>query len=178
MASEQLSSEPVITRVLASGQISPEPVSIEKNSDNASTSVSHLCDLDFLFELFYDEFLGSNLPKSAVTDRSEDTSCNHPVTSEVITEPVSPVQSKTHVPLNTPTVEDVQVNVDPEVTVSVGCDILSTQQPESVVATDASAPETSIATPPPIIQTEEPDSGFFDDDHDQTSSTPLPHEHR
>ncbi|KAI3729740.1 hypothetical protein L6452_18405 [Arctium lappa] len=39
MASEQLSSEPVITGVLASGQISLEPVSTEKNSDNASTSV-------------------------------------------------------------------------------------------------------------------------------------------
>ncbi|KAI3665047.1 hypothetical protein L6452_43664 [Arctium lappa] len=31
---------------------------------------------------------------------------------------------------------------------------------------------------PTIIQTEEPDSGFLDDDHVQTSSTPLPHEHR
>ncbi|KAI3665009.1 hypothetical protein L6452_43625 [Arctium lappa] len=136
MASEQLSSEPVITGVLASGQISPKPASTANNSNNASTSISHLSDLDLLFELFYDEFLGSNLPKSVVTDRSEDTSCNHPVTSEVITEP-----------------------------------------PESDVPTDASAPETSTANLPPIIQTEEFDSGFLDDENDQSSSTPLPHEH-
>ncbi|KAI3681567.1 hypothetical protein L6452_36367 [Arctium lappa] len=147
MASEQLSSEPVITGVLASGQISPEPVSTKKNSDNASTSVSHLSDLDLLFEFFYDEFLGSNVPKSAVTDRSEDTSCHHPVTSEVLTELVSPVQSETHIPSTTLTVEDTQVIDEPEVTVSVGCDILSTQQPESIVPTVASTPNTSTANP-------------------------------
>ncbi|KAI3730029.1 hypothetical protein L6452_18705 [Arctium lappa] len=153
MAFEQLSSEPMITGVLASGQISPEPVSTEKNSNNASTSISHLTDLDLLFEFFYDEFLGSNIPKSAVTDRSEDTSCNHPVTSEVITEQESPVQSETHIPTITPT-------------------------PDSAVPTDASAPETSTANPPPVIQTEDSDSGFLDDDHVQSVSTPLPHEHR
>ncbi|KAI3678345.1 hypothetical protein L6452_37633 [Arctium lappa] len=158
MASEQLSSEPVIIGVLASGQISPEPVSTENNSDNASTSLSHLSDLDLLFEFFYDEFLGSNLPKFVVTDRSDDTSCNHPVTSEVITELESPVQSETHIPLNTPTVEDIQ--------------------PEYVVPTDASAPEISTVNPPPTIQTEESDSGFQDDNHDQSVSNPLPHEHR
>ncbi|KAI3666992.1 hypothetical protein L6452_42033 [Arctium lappa] len=178
MAFDQLSSEPVITGVLASGQISPELVCTEKNSDNASTSVSHLSDLDLLFEFFYDEFVGSNVSKSAVTDRSEDTSCNHPVTSEVLTELVSPVQSETHIPTTTPTVEDVQVTDEPEETVSVGCDILSTQLPESVVPTDASSPETSTANLPPIIQTKESDSGFLDDDDDQSSSTPLPHEHR
>ncbi|KAI3665587.1 hypothetical protein L6452_44214 [Arctium lappa] len=68
MASDQINSEPVITGVLASGQISPEPVSTATNSDNASTSTSHLTDLDLLFEFFYDEFLGTNVSKSAVTD--------------------------------------------------------------------------------------------------------------
>ncbi|KAI3745964.1 hypothetical protein L6452_08379 [Arctium lappa] len=177
MASEQLNSEPVITGVLASGHITPEPVSTATNSDNASTSISHLSDLDLLFEFFYDEFLGSNIPKSVVTDRSEDTTCNHPVTSDVITEQASPVQT-THIPTSTPTVEDVQVTAEPEVTVSVGCDTISTQQPESVVPTDASAPETSTANLPPVIQTEDSDSGFLDDDHVQSVSTPLPHEHR
>ncbi|KAI3746516.1 hypothetical protein L6452_08950 [Arctium lappa] len=114
MASDQINSEPVITGVLASGQISPEPVSTSIYSDNASTSTSHLTDLDLLFEFFYDEFLGSNISKSTVTDRSEDTSCNHPVTSEVITEQVSPVQSETHIPIVTPTVEDAQANIEPE----------------------------------------------------------------
>ncbi|KAI3758724.1 hypothetical protein L6452_06295 [Arctium lappa] len=172
-----INSEPVITGVLASGHISPELVSTEKNSDNASTSVSHLSDLDLLFEFFYDEFLGSNVSKSAVTDRSENTSCNHPVTSEVLTELISPVQSETHILTSTPTVEDTQVTDEPEVTISVGCNTLSTQQPESAVPTNASAPETSTANLPPIIQTEEPDSGFQDDDHVQLVSTPLPHEH-
>ncbi|KAI3707521.1 hypothetical protein L6452_26130 [Arctium lappa] len=178
MASEQLSSEPVITGVLASGQISPEPASTANNSNNASTSISHLTDLDLLFEFFYDEFLGSNIPKSVVTDRSKDTSCNHPVTSDVITEQASPVQSETHIPSITPIVEDIHVTDEPEVIVSVGCDILSTQQPESAVPTDASTPEISTEKLPHIIQTEESDSGFLDDDHVQSVSTPLPHEHR
>ncbi|KAI3729797.1 hypothetical protein L6452_18466 [Arctium lappa] len=151
---------------------------IPTNSDNASTSTSHLTDLDFLFEFFYDEFLGTNVSKSVVTDRSEDTSCHHPVTSEVITEQASPVQSETHIPIVTPTVEDAQANVEPEVTVSVGCNTLSTQQPESAVPTDTSATETSTENPPLVIQTEDSESGFLDDDHIQTSSTSLPHEHR
>ncbi|KAI3771132.1 hypothetical protein L6452_02290 [Arctium lappa] len=178
MASDQISSEPVITRVLASGQISPEPASTAKNSDNASTSTSHLTDLDLLFEFFYDEFLGTNVSKSVVTDRSEDTSCNHPVTSDVITEQASPVQTKTHIPTSTPTVEDTQVNVEPKVTISVGCTTLSTQQPESAVPTDTSTTETSTETPPPVIQIEDSESGFLDDDQIQIVSTPLPHEHR
>ncbi|KAI3719088.1 hypothetical protein L6452_19978 [Arctium lappa] len=178
MASDQINSEPVITGVLASGQISPEPVSTAINSDNASTSTSHLTDLDLLFEFFYDEFLGSNISKSAMTDRSEDTSCNHPVTSEVITEQVSPVQSETHIPIVTPTVEDAQANIEPKVTVSVGCNTLSTQQPGFVVPTDTSAHETSTDKPPPVIQTEDFESGFQDDDHIQSVSIPLPHEHR
>ncbi|KAI3669359.1 hypothetical protein L6452_40592 [Arctium lappa] len=178
MASYQISSEPVITGVLASGQISPEPASTAKNSDNASTSTSHLTDLDLLFEFLYDEFLGSNVSKSVVTDRSEDTTCNHPVTSDVITEQASPVQTETHIPTSTPTVEDAQANVDPEVTVSVGCNTLSTQQPESAVPTDTSAPESSTAKTPLVIQTEDSESGFLDDDHIQNSSTPLPHEYR
>ncbi|KAI3715184.1 hypothetical protein L6452_22154 [Arctium lappa] len=177
MDSEQLSSEPVITGVLASGQISPEPSSTANNLNNASTSISHLSDLDLLFEFFYDEFLGCNIPKSVVTDRFEDTCCNHPVTSDVITEQASPVQSETHIPTITPTVEDVQVNAEPEVNLSVGCNTMSTQHLESVVPTDVSAPETSTANPPPVIQTEDSDSGFLDDDHVQSVSTPLPHEH-
>ncbi|KAI3736237.1 hypothetical protein L6452_15775 [Arctium lappa] len=133
MASDQFSSEPVITGVLASGQISPELVSTATNSDKASTSTSHLTDLDL----------------------SEDASCNHPVTSEVITEQESPVQSETHIPIVTPTVEYAHANIEPEVTVSVGCDILSTQQPESAVPTDTSAPETSTENLPPVIQAED-----------------------
>ncbi|KAI3735634.1 hypothetical protein L6452_15141 [Arctium lappa] len=178
MASDHLSSEPVITGVLASGQISPEPASIASNSDNASTSTSHLTDLDLLFELFFDEFLGTNVSKSAVTDRSEDTSCNHPVTSEVITEQASPVQTETHIPVVTPTVEDVQTNVESKVTVSIGCNTLYTQQPESVVPTDTSAHETSTDKSSPVFQTEDSVSGFQDDDHIQSVSTPLLHEHR
>ncbi|KAI3747047.1 hypothetical protein L6452_09490 [Arctium lappa] len=170
MASDQINSEPVITGVLASGQISPEPVSTATNLDNASTSTSHLTDLDVLFEFFYDEFLGSNIPKSAVTDRFEDTSCHHLVTSEVITEQVSSVQSETHIPDVTPTVEVPQVNAEPEVIVSV--------ESESAVPTDTSAPESSTANPPPVIQTEDFESGFQDDDHIQSVSIPLPHEHR
>ncbi|KAI3715360.1 hypothetical protein L6452_22340 [Arctium lappa] len=177
MASDQINSEPVITGVLASRQISPEPVSTAINSDNTSTSTSHLTDLDLLFGFFYDEFLGTNVTKSAVTDRSEDTSCNHPVTSEVITEQASLVQIETHLPIVTPTVEDVQTNVESEVTVSVGCNTLSTQQPESDVPTDTSAPETSTENPPPVIQTEDFEIGFQDDDYVQNSSIPLPHEH-
>ncbi|KAI3769208.1 hypothetical protein L6452_00308 [Arctium lappa] len=178
MASDQINSELVITGVLASGQISPEPVSTATNSDNASTSISHLTDLDLLFEFFYDEFLGTNVSKSAVTDRSEDTSCHHPVTSDVITEQVSPVQTETHIPIVTPTVEDVQTNSESEVTISVGCTTLSTQQLEFAVPTDTSAHETSTDNPPPVIQTEDFESGFQDDDHVQNSSIPLPHEHR
>ncbi|KAI3692806.1 hypothetical protein L6452_32629 [Arctium lappa] len=52
VASEQSSSEPVLTGVLASRQISLKPVSNETNSDNASTSTSHLSELDLLFEFF------------------------------------------------------------------------------------------------------------------------------
>ncbi|KAI3718322.1 hypothetical protein L6452_19187 [Arctium lappa] len=164
MASDHLSSEPVIIGVLASGQISPEPVSTATNSDNASTSTSHLTDLDLLFEFFYDEFLGSNIPKSAVTDRSEDTRCHHPVTSDVISEQASPVQTETHIPIVTPTVKDEQANVELE---SV-----------PAVPSDTSATDISTENPSPVIQTEDFESGFQDDDHVQNSSIPLPHEHR
>ncbi|KAI3735763.1 hypothetical protein L6452_15275 [Arctium lappa] len=132
MAYDQINSEPVITGVLASGQISPEPVSTTKNSDNASTSTSHLTDLDLLFEFFYDEFLGTNVSKSAVTDRSEDTSCHHPVTSELV----------------------------------------------PVVPTDTSATDISTENPTPVIQAEDSESGFQDNDHIQSVSIPLAHEHR
>ncbi|KAI3746387.1 hypothetical protein L6452_08818 [Arctium lappa] len=111
MASEQLSSEPVITGVLASGSISPEPVREQNKSYGASTS--------------------------------EDTSCNHPVTSEVITGRDPPVQSETQIQINTPTVEEVQDIAEPEVSVSV-----------------------------------ETDSGYLDVNYDQSTSIPLPHEHR
>ncbi|KAI3770453.1 hypothetical protein L6452_01587 [Arctium lappa] len=135
MDSDQISSELVIIGVLASGQISLEPV-------------------------------------------SEDTSCHHPVTSDVISEQASPVQTETHIPIVTPTVEDEQANVEPEVTISVGFTTLSTQQSVPAVLTDTSATDISTEKPSPVIQAEDSESGFQDDDHIQSVSIPLPHEHR
>ncbi|KAI3677810.1 hypothetical protein L6452_37080 [Arctium lappa] len=91
MASVQSDSEPVLTGVLASGQISPEPVPTKKKSDEASTSNAHLSDLDLLFELFYDEFLGYKVTKSVVVDRMNDSTNNNPIASELYTESNSPV---------------------------------------------------------------------------------------
>ncbi|KAI3685522.1 hypothetical protein L6452_34770 [Arctium lappa] len=94
MASEHVCSEPVITGVLASGQISPEPVSQANKSDGASTSTNHLSDLDLLFELFYDEFLGSKITKSVVVDRMEDSMTTHATISDISTESDSPIQQE------------------------------------------------------------------------------------
>ncbi|KAI3758285.1 hypothetical protein L6452_05844 [Arctium lappa] len=85
MAYEHVSSEPVITGVLASGPTSPGAAPQENISDGASSSTSKLSDLDLLFELFYDEFLGSKVPKSVVVDRIEDSTTTHPTTSDIST---------------------------------------------------------------------------------------------
>ncbi|KAI3758622.1 hypothetical protein L6452_06189 [Arctium lappa] len=132
MASEQHSSEPVITEVLVSGQISPEPAYQTIKSDEASTSSNNLSDLDLLFEQFYDEFLGSNVKKSVVVDRMEDSTTTHPTSSDISIE--IPVE------MPTPTVESV-VNIE-----------------ETKVAEPAetSAPTTSTAT---IIPLELPEEG-------------------
>ncbi|KAI3746879.1 hypothetical protein L6452_09321 [Arctium lappa] len=95
LAFEHNSSEPVLTGVLASRQISPELVVKDTNSDKPSTSTSHLSELDLLFEFFFDEFLRSKLPKSVVVDMSEDSTNHHPTISDVSTELVSPVQQET-----------------------------------------------------------------------------------
>ncbi|KAI3718277.1 hypothetical protein L6452_19141 [Arctium lappa] len=49
MASEQQRSEPVITGILAYGQLSSGPTSQQNKSDEPSTSTNHLSDLDLLF---------------------------------------------------------------------------------------------------------------------------------
>ncbi|KAI3672667.1 hypothetical protein L6452_38764 [Arctium lappa] len=119
LASEQSSSEPVLTGVLASGQISPEPVVTVIDSDKPSTSASHLSELDLLFEFSYDEFLGSKLPKSVVIDRPEESSGHLPVTSDVSTEFVPPIQQETPIQTTIPSVEVVPKNVETEVADSV-----------------------------------------------------------
>ncbi|KAI3681020.1 hypothetical protein L6452_35801 [Arctium lappa] len=177
VASEQSSSEPVLTGVLASGQISPEPVSNDNNSDKASTSTSHLSELDLLFEFFYDEFLGSKLPKSVVVDRSQDSPINHPTTSDVSTELVPPVQKETQIQKHTPTAEVVPDHVEPEVTTSVGCTVMDNQLTEQVDLTENSEQETSTA-PPTNVDQEEADSGYLDELYDQSTSNPLPQEHK
>ncbi|KAI3734336.1 hypothetical protein L6452_13802 [Arctium lappa] len=157
MASEQVSSKPLITGVLASGQISPEPVSSVNKSDVASSSTTHLSDLDLLFELFYDEFLGSILTKPGVVDRMEDSTTNHPTTSDVSTESISPIQKEILVHMPTPIVEVVSTNEEPEVAESVGCTMRTDQQTEHVVPTETSIPITSTESLPHIVQTEEAD---------------------
>ncbi|KAI3735422.1 hypothetical protein L6452_14918 [Arctium lappa] len=152
MASQN-SLEPVLTGVLAFGQISPKPAVNVTKSDKASTSTSHLTDLDLLFQLFYDEFLGSNLPKPVVIDRPEEIQIQMP----------------------TPSVEAVHETVEPEVTQSVGCTTTSTQQTSNVQPTEASAPNTSTK---PLTEEQKDNSGFLDDEHDQSTSNPLPHEHK
>ncbi|KAI3758643.1 hypothetical protein L6452_06211 [Arctium lappa] len=93
MTSEHVSSEPVITGVLASGPTSPGPAPLENKSDGASSSTSNLSVLDLLFELLYDEFLGSKLPNSVVVDRIEDSMTTLPTTSDISTESNSPIQT-------------------------------------------------------------------------------------
>ncbi|KAI3747325.1 hypothetical protein L6452_09779 [Arctium lappa] len=124
LASEHDGSEPVLTGVLASGQISPEPVVNAPNSDKPSTSTSHLSELDLLFEFSHDEFLGSKLPKSVVIDRPEESSSHHPITSDVSTEFVPPVQQETPIQTSTPSVEDVHETAETEVVDSVGCTVM------------------------------------------------------
>ncbi|KAI3678150.1 hypothetical protein L6452_37431 [Arctium lappa] len=148
MASEQHSSEPVITGVLASGQLSPEPASQQNKSDEASTSTNHISDLDLLFELFYDEFLGSNVKKSVVVDRMEDLTTTHLTSSD------NPIES------NTPIQQEINL------------------QPEQVVPAEPYEPTTSTAIIIPPEQAEEGISGFIDDKTDIHSYNPLPHEHK
>ncbi|KAI3718085.1 hypothetical protein L6452_18933 [Arctium lappa] len=136
LASEQSGSEPVVTGVLASGQISPEHVVKDNNSAKPSTSTSHLSELDLLFEFFYDEFLGSKLPKSVVVDRSEDSTTNHPTTSDVSTELVPPIQKETPVQTTTPSVKVVPEHVETEVVDSVGGIIEPRYVSEALVVLD------------------------------------------
>ncbi|KAI3770671.1 hypothetical protein L6452_01812 [Arctium lappa] len=146
MASEQHSSEPVITGVLVSGQISPEPASQANKSDEASTSTNHLSDLDLLFELFYDEFLGTNVKKSVVVDRMEDLTTTHPTMSDIPIESNSQIQQEIPVQMPTPPVEDVVNNEETEVV-------------EQVEPAETSAPITSTAIIIPPEQQEEDEDG-------------------
>ncbi|KAI3697979.1 hypothetical protein L6452_31086 [Arctium lappa] len=73
---------------------------------------------------------------------------------------------------------NVNNNEETEVAESVGCIIETNQQSEQVVPTEASVQSTSTESLLPTIQTDEVDSGFLDDNHDQSSSNPLPYEHR
>ncbi|KAI3746570.1 hypothetical protein L6452_09004 [Arctium lappa] len=166
LASAQDSSEPVITGVLASGQISPEPVPFVNKSDEVSSSNSHLSDLDLLFELFYDEFLGTKVSKSSVVDRSEDSRRNQPTTSNISTESNSPIQQKIPIQTHTPKVEVVNNHDEPEVTESVGCTVTTSQQPDNVVPTKASAHNTSTVPLSNTEQTHEANSGFLDENHE------------
>ncbi|KAI3735996.1 hypothetical protein L6452_15526 [Arctium lappa] len=154
MASEQHSSEPVITRVLAYGQNSPKPASQAIKSDEASTSTNHLSDLDLLFELFYDEFLGSNVKKSVVVDRMEDSTTTHPTSSDISTESNSPILQEIPVQMPTLTVEAVTNNEDTKVVVSVGCSVQTDLQTDQAVPAEPSAPTTSTTT---IIPPEQPE---------------------
>ncbi|KAI3677859.1 hypothetical protein L6452_37131 [Arctium lappa] len=154
MASEQQRSEPVITGILASGQLSSGPTSQQNKSDEASTSTNHLSDLDLLFELFYDEFLGSNVKKSVVVDRMEDLTTTHP------------------------TIEEVINDKETEVAETVGDTIQINLQPDQVVPAEPSEPATSTETINPPEQNEEGASGFVDDTTDIQSSNLLPHENK
>ncbi|KAI3701884.1 hypothetical protein L6452_27331 [Arctium lappa] len=120
LASEQNSSEPVITGILASGQISPELV-----------------------------FLGSKLPKLVMIDRPEDLRSHHPITSDVSTEFVPLVQQETHIHTPTPSVEAEHDTVETE-------NISTESFPEQ----------------------EDTESGYLDENHDQSTSNILPHEHK
>ncbi|KAI3692747.1 hypothetical protein L6452_32569 [Arctium lappa] len=152
MASEQYCSEPVLTGVLAYGQLSPEPASQQNKSDEASTSTNHLSDLDLLFELFYDEFLGTNIKKSVLVDRIEEPTPTHPTSSDIPNESSTPIHQDVTIQIPTPTVQ--------------------------VVPAESSEPTTSTETINPPEQTEEGTSGFLDDTTDIQSSNPLPHEQK
>ncbi|KAI3669337.1 hypothetical protein L6452_40570 [Arctium lappa] len=178
MASEHISSEPVITRVLGSGPTGPGPAPHENKSDDSSSSTSKLSDLDLLFELFYDEFLGSKLPNSVVVDRIEDSMTTHPTTSDISTESNSPIQHEVPVQKPTPTVEVVINNAETEVADSVGCTLRIDQQTAQAVPTATSATTTSTETPVNSEPSEGDNSGFLDAENDQHESNPLPHEHK
>ncbi|KAI3771239.1 hypothetical protein L6452_02399 [Arctium lappa] len=178
MASEHISTEPVITGVLASGPTSPGPAPQENKSYGASSSTSNLSDLDLLFELFYDEFLGSKLPNSVVVDRIEDSMTTHPTTSDISTEYGSPIQQEVPVQKPTPTVEVVTNNAETEVADSVGCTVETDQQIDQAVPTATSATTTSTEAPVNSEPSEGDTSGFLDADNDQHASNPLPHEHK
>ncbi|KAI3669692.1 hypothetical protein L6452_41032 [Arctium lappa] len=178
MASEHISSEPVITGVLASGPTSPGPAPQEIKSDGASSSTSNLSDLDLLFELFYDEFLGSKLPNSVVVDRIEDSMTSHPTTSDISTEFGSPIQQEVPVQKPTPTVEVVTNNAETKVVDTVGCTVRTDQQIDQAVPTATSATTTSTEAPVNSEPSEGNTSGFLDAENDQHASNPLPHEHK
>ncbi|KAI3702503.1 hypothetical protein L6452_28241 [Arctium lappa] len=178
MAFEQHSSEPVITGVLASGQLSPEPASQKNKSDEASTSTNHLSDLDLLFELFYDEYLGSNVKKSVVVDRMEDLTTTHPTSSDVPIESNAPIQQEITIQMPTPTVEEVPCDKETEVAATVGDSVQIHLQPVQAVPAEPSEPATSTETINPPEQTKEGTSGFLDDTTDIQSSNPLPHEQK
>ncbi|KAI3758990.1 hypothetical protein L6452_06563 [Arctium lappa] len=178
MASEHISSEPVVTEVLASRPTSPGPAPHENKSDDASSSTSKLSYLDLLFELFYDEFLGSRLPKSVVVDRMEDSLTTHPTTSNISTESNSPIQQEVLVQKPTPTVEVVTNTDETEVADSVGCTIRTDQQTAQAVPTATSTMTTSTETHVNSEPSEGVNSGFLDADNDQQASNPLPHEHK
>ncbi|KAI3664947.1 hypothetical protein L6452_43560 [Arctium lappa] len=178
MASEQQRSEPVITGILASGQLSSEPTYQQNKSDEASTSTNHLSDLDLLFELFYDEFLGSNVKKFVVVDRMEDFTTTHPTSSDVPIESNAPIQQEITIKMPTPTVEEVTIDKETEVAETVGDTIQINLQLEQVVPVEPSEPITSTEIIIPPEQTEEGKSGFVDDTTDIQSSNPLPHEHK
>ncbi|KAI3758642.1 hypothetical protein L6452_06210 [Arctium lappa] len=176
MTSEHVSSEPVITGVLASGPTSPGPAPLENKSDGASSSTSNLSVLDLLFELFYDEFLGSKLPNSVVVDRIEDSMTTLPTTSDISTESNSPIQQEVPVQRPTPTVEVVTNTDETEVADSVGCTVRTDQQTAQAVPTATSATTTSTEAPVNSEPSEGDTSGFLDADNDQSTSNPLPHE--
>ncbi|KAI3746288.1 hypothetical protein L6452_08715 [Arctium lappa] len=178
MASEQQRSEPVITGVLASGQLSPEPASQQTKSDEASTSTNHLSDLDLLFELFYDEFLGSNVKKSVVVDRMEDLTTTHPTSTDDSIESNASIQQEITIQMPTPTVEEVPCDKETEVAATVGDSVQIHLQPVQAVPAEPSEPATSTETINPPEQTEEGTSGFLDDTTDIQSSNPLPHEQK
>ncbi|KAI3681374.1 hypothetical protein L6452_36168 [Arctium lappa] len=180
MASEQHSSEPVVTGVLASGQLSPEPASQQNKSDEASTSTNHLSDLDLLFELFYDEFLGTNIKKSVLVDRIEEPTPTHPTSSDIPNESSTPIHQVVTIQIPTPTVQEVPSHAESEKVEPAECTIQIQLQPDQAVPAESSEPTTSteatIITPP--NQTEEGASGFIDDTTDIHSYNPLPHERK
>ncbi|KAI3697876.1 hypothetical protein L6452_30975 [Arctium lappa] len=97
----------------------------------------------------------SKLPKSVVIDRHEESTSHHPITSDMSTETVPPVQEETPIQITTPTVEDVHDIVETEVADSVSCTEMTIQQPEIVVPTEASAHNTSTdSVDPSAVQSQ------------------------